>query len=643
MKKTIGKWILIVVCVAVIIFLLLPFLETTSPQPNTAAAPKATPQIFTSNPLTELVNRIARFFGKRQPQAPAAAPTLTAQQANEQFGVPQQPAQAYADARAAQNYISTEQTPSATPQRKNSFENAAFQDEEGEWMLIRQKAPELGTLGMHEINSKNNAYDTYVKQERAARFTPVAQVKQKKEVPDSKFARFFNPIKRFFGFGSVEENLPDTTRWQEQEAALLASSDGVGRSRNTTGSRFARGGNVNMEGIRGDLPADDSANGAQKPLLSYLDPEQTVEDVSSFLADSRYPNPTTNAERQEKEKYRQQRREQALNYFNERMEERLNRLAAGQEPQDELKNMLELACSNSKMRPVKQSVCGYPAPAPATQDEIQAAKEENQALFLQKINTQMPPTAVMPIIGKATEIPPVLLSDQTSESYLRTMEIYNFMFNNSDCASRPCYWVANGIQTNTELEDATSAAANATLKGDPLDKYSTIQQQFIEYKQAQSQGQPQDLQTLQQQTEDFAPAYILYTVDELKQLQARNKQAMLKQDHSAGIAMYALSAPIAKQLTQDLQSPTFFYGRNDAFIDADTYPTFQERSTVLTNDLADQIQFFKQVAQELRRNAAREVVEENTKARAKEIFNRAKEDRKAFDKSNDLGQAERGQ
>ena len=642
MKKTIWKILLFIVCLAAIVFLLLPFLETTPAPQNTAAAPKATPQIFTSNPLTELVNRIARFFGKRQQQAPQNAPALTAQQANEQFGTPQGE-EVYADARAAQNYISTEQTPSSTPQRKNSFENAAFQDEEGEWVLIRQKTPELGTPGMHEINTKDNAYDSYVRQERAARFTPVAQVKKKKEVPDSKFARFFNPIKRFFGFGNAKENLPDTARWQEQDAAMLASSQGIGRSRNTTGSRFARGGNVNMAGINGDLPTETSASDSQTPLLSYLDPEQTVDDVSSFLADSRYPNPRTNEEQQEKEKYREQRREQAMNYFNERIEERLNRLAAGQEPQDELKKMLQLACSNSAMRPVKMSVCGYPAPAPATQDEIQAAKEENQALFSEKIKTQMPPTAVMPIIGKATEIPPALVSDKSSESYLRTMEIYNFMFNNSDCASRPCYWVANGIQTNTELQDATAGAANATLKGDPLGKYSTIQQQFIEYKQSQSQGQPQDPQTLQKQTEDFAPAYILYTVDELKQLQARNKQAMINQDHSAGIALYALSAPIAKQLTQDLQSPTFFYGRNDAFIDADNYPTFQERATVLTNDLADQIQFFKQVAQELRRNAAREVVEESTKARAKEIFKRAQEERKAFDQSNNLGNAERGQ
>ena len=106
---------------------MLPFLQTPAPQtPVPSASAQATPQIFTSNPLTALVNRIARFFRASSKAAPSAKPQLTDQQVKEQFGTPQgEPA--YADARAAQNYISTEQTPSAGSARR--FSNAYFQDD----------------------------------------------------------------------------------------------------------------------------------------------------------------------------------------------------------------------------------------------------------------------------------------------------------------------------------------------------------------------------------------------------------------------------------------------------------------------------------------------------------------------------------
>lgn len=130
MKKTAGKIILIVCCAAVIAFLLLPFLETTAPDKTAGAGKKATPQIFTSNPLTDLVNRIARFFGaSRGAQQPPQ--TLTARQAAEQFGSPEG-GETYADARAAGNYISTEETPDAG--RRYNYGDASLQNEEGDWV-----------------------------------------------------------------------------------------------------------------------------------------------------------------------------------------------------------------------------------------------------------------------------------------------------------------------------------------------------------------------------------------------------------------------------------------------------------------------------------------------------------------------------
>ena len=641
MKKTAGKIILILCCMAIVAFLALPFLETTAPQSAASANKKPTPQIFTANPLTELVNRIARFFNKRR-AAEAPQKTLTEQETQEKFGTPQNEG-VYADARAAGNYISTEESPSAGhAQMPAGFGNASFRDEDGEWVLIRQKAPDAGTLGMHEINSKDNAYDSYIRQERAARFTPTAAIKKEKAVPDSKWARLLNPIKRFFGFDSAERMLPNQNIWQEQEAMQLASSQGIGKSRNTTGSSFTPGNYPDMAGINGSgaYGTDDFAS-PEATLLSYLDPETTLDEVSNFLADSKYPNPQNNTEKQQKETYRQQRREEARQYFTQRVQERLNRIAAGQEPKDELKNLLEGACSNKTLRAVKTTACGKPVPAPATQQEIDSAKQENKNLFFRKTQKNMPPAAIMPVIGRATEIPPPLPPEGSVEGYTKTMEIYEFMFANKKCTDSPCYWVANSIQTGTDLSDSIEASG-AKLRGDPLGKYSSIQQQFVEYKlkQAEPDADPQEIQ---KQTEDFAPAYILYTLEDLKTIQAANQAAVRNRDQQAGTAIYALSAPIAKQISTDLGATTFFYGRNDALINEDMYPSFKERSIVLTNDLADQIQFFQRIGQEIKRNAAREVVTENTRSNAQQIYKQAQQQMSAFDKSNALGKTERGQ
>ncbi|MDD6153006.1 MAG: hypothetical protein PUC11_03550, partial [Elusimicrobia bacterium] len=91
MKKSV-KIALIVCCAVFFLFLLLPFLETSAPKTATKnETAKAEPQIFTSNPLTELVGRIARFFRTRQnaEEKQKIAEQMTAEQANELFGEPQ--------------------------------------------------------------------------------------------------------------------------------------------------------------------------------------------------------------------------------------------------------------------------------------------------------------------------------------------------------------------------------------------------------------------------------------------------------------------------------------------------------------------------------------------------------------------------
>lgn len=642
MKKTAGKIILFVLCLALVVFLLLPFLQSTAAKPaDGMTAQTATPQIFTSNPLTELVNRIARFFSGRKKQP--APQTLTARQADEQFGTPVDEQELYADARAAVNAISTEAAPQSGGTSTTSFGDATLQTEEGEWVLIRQTAPEESMRGMHEINTQDNPYDIYVRQERAARFNPAVQTAAAPAVPDSKWARLMNPIKRFFGFSAPQQVASAPVAGNGEEGFQLASSEKMGSNAGKTVSSSRRGGGVDIPEIGASLPEQtpQEADSQSTPLLSYLDPDAMLNEVADSLADAKYPNPQTPQDKKEKEAYRQQRMAEAREYFLSRSQERLNRLAGGQEPQDELKKMLEYSCANKAPRPVKSSVCleDNPNTRPASKQQIDEMKAQNAQVFFQKTNLMMPPAPITPVIGRATGLPKEDLDESIlSPEYIKTVEIYEFMMQNEDCASQPCYWVANANQSTTELSDSVEAAG-AVFKGDPLDKYSQVEKDFAQYKleQLPASASEQEKADAQSQAEQFAPAYILYTTDDLKSIQEQNRQAIRERSMKDGAALYALTAPIGKQLSQDLDSTVFFYGTDDSFINADTNDTFAKRSQVLTNTLADQIKFFQQVAQEIRRNTSQEIVQEQTRREAEEIQKRFQKDRSAYDKNHSGG------
>ena len=77
MKKRIGKIVLISLVSIVLLFLLLPFMAPGTEAPQ--GTKKANPQIFTSNPLTALVNRIAAVFQGKQKRLERKAALAQAQ------------------------------------------------------------------------------------------------------------------------------------------------------------------------------------------------------------------------------------------------------------------------------------------------------------------------------------------------------------------------------------------------------------------------------------------------------------------------------------------------------------------------------------------------------------------------------------
>ena len=142
MRKLMGFLFVLVLLVG-IIFLILPFLETTtapSSAPTVQARPR--PQIFTSNPLTTLVNRIVKAIQSQWSRNRHNQQLAMAQQAKEQ------PRYSKADYRAdLMHSLPGDGTPAQEidlPQDDTS---------DGNWLIGPQTSPEdMAAKGMHEVN-----------------------------------------------------------------------------------------------------------------------------------------------------------------------------------------------------------------------------------------------------------------------------------------------------------------------------------------------------------------------------------------------------------------------------------------------------------------------------------------------------------
>ena len=179
-----------------------------------------------------------------------------------------------------------------------------MQNEDGEWVLVRQRTPETSHAGMHEISVKENAYDRYVKQERLARFSPTSSAAQREEVPESKLARLFNPIKRFFGFGESAA----ATGALQGDALASASARGMGK---TDGfGNNARAKNPlqlsKAKSMRQEMERFNSLqNGSDRSvrLSDLVNTSRTARDAAEMVANSMYPNPQTPQEQQARDQY----------------------------------------------------------------------------------------------------------------------------------------------------------------------------------------------------------------------------------------------------------------------------------------------------------------------------------------------------
>ena len=256
----------------ILFFLSLPFLDNNSAPAVGTDGKKATPQIFTSNPLSDLVQKVYNLFARNHSQNRAQQAPLYAA-ANEEI-LPSE-AQRYS---ADEKYLSSAASVSKTDATYD-YGEAGIIGEDGEWILVRQTVPEAAQQGMHEISAKDSAYNKYVRQERAARYTG-RPVKNGADIPDSKWARIWKPIKDFFT-GPETDPLAET---KPVPSALLASA----QQGNSNHGAYTPQSYQKVKS--GDWPnsiRDSLRIDSEEPssLVDLLDPEKSLEQTAQQLKD----------------------------------------------------------------------------------------------------------------------------------------------------------------------------------------------------------------------------------------------------------------------------------------------------------------------------------------------------------------------
>ncbi len=656
--KKIVKISATVLCVVVVLFLLLPFVlspvNKNLGNSQTDEQVAATPQVFTSNPLTELVRRIAKLFGgKKQTSSPQQAPLqpLTEAQANARFGTAINPAGAPLD-----QGVPYEETPLSQEQNfLSNYGDASLQNEEGEWVLIRQTTPEGLTGGMHEINAKDNAYDRYIKQERSARFTPTAQVKKQQEVPDSKLARFFQPIKKFFGFeGGTPVGTNQLDGALASGAAKMGNSDLLGKNTKTPPNRKSKISDPSFAGptdLRNAYPGGSSSGDGTAEIMDMLSPDKVAEEAAAMVADSKYPNPKGKKQKAERDEFMASKREEYRQYAYDRMKRHLLLQANGQTGKDLLSATTETCHGGGSNAFISSSqVCDPNQPKLKDNSNIEALRKQYQEQFEAQFSRPMPDIPLTVILSKAdpNTLPSAIENDTAAEMYQ-----YMLAKKADVCSSSSCYWVANNMPKEgqpgaPEVRLENTVRPFGHLAGDPLGIFPQIQENFVRETLLNLPGDmPEDQRKEEEEKARTAvPAYVLYTKDELIKIQQRNNQLLkagkttrgtppsLNPLLEGGSILYVSSEGDGVDLFEDLgRHPWFFVGKQARALNIEQNPTAVERANQIGQDITDLLQFGAQVHNEIRSMAARETIQNRMTPIVKQAKEELEEKTKEFKKS----------
>ena len=574
------------------------------------AEERVRPQIFTVNPLTGLMKRMAKIFrvrpGKRNSVAPSS---LLANAAN---------------ASGPQIFEDTDYDPfswtndssaaaAAAPDGQNTtFPPADYSPEE--WFLVRQQSPETSQSGMHEVSVKENAYDRYVKQERVARFTPSARTASKGEEAGTTHNRLFAPLKNLFHFGTqatvssgpLQSTSSDPAPSQPAKAARTTTPGGMDRNRAKQPKNLPRAQEADLS-----FTARDSAEAARSSrgsLADLIDPTATIREAANSVAQSVPQDASAAQNKQVQVKVFEEKKKEFTDLVEGRLRERLVRLAQGAEAQDQMPFVAKCDITKGLINH-HEDRCSPPEP-----EDLAQLREKNKAAFLAKTHIPLPSAQVIPVLGIADPNSAPLLEPDEFDFMSDTAipkELYQFIYNNKkgECESGPCYWVANSIQPDDGMKLAFEAAGLG-FAGDLSGQEVKIKKDFIEYKKASSpDGAALDEEKLTQQVHQATLPYLLYTQEDMARVKGQQSQAAGEEKTT----FYFASAEDAKLFADKYGYDTpFFYGKGHLVLTGDS-STLEQRSGELTNQLADQVVFTQGILQEVTQNAGKEALENTLK------------------------------
>ena len=623
MKKYL-KYAALAIGIGLFIFLMLPFLDLPEGHNARHGYTSSKPQISTSNPLTAIARKLwAKLSGKPVRYGLLPTDSLTLAKTADPYV-----AQPYEEEDKAVAAVSRTQQDSESDALQTApdpdAENARFflQGDNGEWVLIRQRAPEASLAGMHEISIKEDAYDRYVKQERNARFSPATRPVQTAQVPDSKWARVLAPVKRFFGFGDEKP---------AQTGPLFAGVPGAATAR--TGSVRPQTSN----------PAAGSAYATHTPpsswpqLISLINPAQIIKDAADLVADSMQDNA-------DRETTRRTQQEEYQHHIQNTLQEELVRLAGGEEALDQMPKTLKCVSEKGMIREGEVDGCDnneYKA-----EEEIKAANRET---FRQLTGMEMPQTALIPVLGVAQSS---TLEQIDPTGYDSTADMYAFMLKQSNCQQGGCFWVANAEQALQVLQPSIEAA-NVSFVGDPLGKFPQLKAAFVEeemkrYEEKHPQATDEQKQEQRKLLEMTTAPHLLYTQEDIQALLAQlqpapadgqNTTAQNNEPAQVTPVLYLPDAADAKKFADQYgyQTP-FVFGRQQHLVfSEDKGSSVASRSDIVTRDLAAHVNLMQDLMTQTQQDAAGKAVQNTFAPVIRDIQEQASEELKQFDLNNSLG------
>lgn len=583
--KTAGKFVIVMLSLAILFFLLLPFLDNSAPGAD-AAGKKAVPQIFTSNPLSELVRKVYNLFARShsRPNIPQVR-----QYASAQGGPSFDAAETAAQERYAPENGSAEGSSSVGA--SYGYGNAGIINEDGEWVLVRQTAPEAGQRGMHEVNSSDTAYDKLVRLERAAKYTggPVKAA----PYPDSKWARLWRPIKNFFtGSSDGPSALP-----QEQAFALASAPAGAQNASGAPGS-YKRAQTPSMGGA--NLPSAGGAAEDSASLFDMLNPERGLNDVVENLKAIAAKELDKDQQKQF-EKDIDNRHELVMELAKQKAKEIILQDAQGAEPQDLVPNTHPCSGGASGLYKKSPSCDGLPPEYP-TKEQIEQKRNEgdNQAKKDQKNSLQyLSELAGIPlkqedlkmvvVLGKVTDANPMSnlarnpepAPQGASEEEKQKIEeenerrkredetlkkYYDFMIKTQGCDKQNCYWVGGEVQQNPAMRNSIQSSGMEYI-GDPLSVDRRLMEQFTQML-GKEKNPELDVSNVQNDLSNYGSYYVPYTQKDMDELNKRNYfDANNPKKPKDGFAVYVPSAANAADMLEVLPNPgVVIYDDNNAEI-----------------------------------------------------------------------------